>query len=142
MFSPTVALLCVLLQPWECFCVNLKNHVEQHGSQSGNHQSHRESLVQWKKSVAKDVLNSFRRSTLVKGVKGSTIWKKFEDIAYNEAHRYTGENKHGPAIGRLLRFVKQSSTDTDIWEALLWRFVGFEEALIYDPPEPQSRAED
>ena len=78
---------------------------------------------------------------MVKNVRESKVWRKLEDIAYTEAHRYTGE-RHGPAIGRLLRFVKQSATDTDLWEGQLWNALGFEEALIYDPPGYESQIED
>ena len=134
MSATTIALLYVLLLPWECCCVNVKKHVE-------NFESHRESLIEWKKSVAKAMLNSVRRSSLVNKVRESRVWKKLEDLAYNEAHRYRGE-RHGPAIGRLLRFVKQSATDTDLWQGQMWKVLGFEEALIYDPPGYESQTED
>ena len=138
--ATAVALLLVLLLPWECCCVNFKSHVDKLKSQVETLQSHRESLIKWKKSVAKEVLNYVKRSYLVKNVKESQVWKKLEDIVFREAHSYTGKN-HGPALGRLLRFLKQSATDSDMWEAQLWKSLGFQEALIYDPPgyeEPQS----
>ena len=139
MSATAVALLCVLLLPWESCCEDVKNYKEMFTSHIENLQSHRESLIKWKKSVAKDVLNFINRSSFVKNVKEGEVWKKLKDFVHKESHRYTGE-KHGPTIGRLLRFVKQSATDSDLWEAQLWKAFRFQEALIYDPPgyvEPQ-----
>ena len=133
MSATAVALLYMLLLPWDSWCVNVKSHEEKFKSQIAKLQSHRERLIKWKKSVAKDVLNFINRSSFVKNVKKGEVWKKLEDIVHNEAHRYTGE-RHGPTIGRLLRFVKQSATDSDLWEAQLWKAFRFHEALIYDPP--------
>ena len=96
--ATVVALLHVLLLSWECCCVNVEIYKEELKSYTENLQSHRESLIKWKKGVAKDVLNFINRSSFVKNVKESKIWKKLEDFVHSEAHRYTGE-KHG-IIGR------------------------------------------
>ena len=155
MNSSTVAALMVLFLPWECCSVILKSDVVDNlkgpiaafksmkveiisglknelNARVKKIQNHREDIIKWKKVVAKDLLNSVRRSSLLKKVKASKAWKQLEDIMHSKAHSYTGDH-HGPSVGRLLRFFKQASTDTDIWEGAMWNTLGFEEALIYDP---------